>query len=196
MKTNSHRPHGPFMILVMAACEAEMRTGNAVKTRGLFINLPVRDLQSSVEFFRLLGFKFDRRFTDDRSACMIVNDHAHVVLLSEPFFQTFTKREVCDRQSHTESMVACSCGSREEVEELTAKALDAGGKRAIDPVDLGFMHGASFYDLDGHHWEMVWLANRRRRVSGLSGLRMVLRWATMNKRRIRARKSMGSGTEQ
>jgi hypothetical protein len=82
------------------------------------------------------------------------------------------------------------------VEELTAKAIDAGGERAIDPVDLGFMYGASFYDLDGHHWEMVWLASRRRRVSGLIGLRMVLRWATMNKRRIGARKSMGSGTEQ
>jgi uncharacterized protein len=47
-------------------------------------------------------------------------------------------------------------GSREEVEELTAKAIDAGGKRAIDPVDLGFVYGASFHDLDGHHWEMVW----------------------------------------
>jgi predicted lactoylglutathione lyase len=163
-----------------AVCDQDpaLRTRNGVKKRRLYINLPVRDLQNSVEFFRQLGFKFDRRFTDDRSACMIVNDHAHVVLLSEPFFQTFTKREVCDRQSHTESMVACSCGSRAEVEELTTKALDAGGKRAMDPVDLGFMYGASFYDLDGHHWEMVWLDNRRR-VSGLSGLRMVLRWATI-----------------
>lgn len=151
----------------------EMRTRYGVKTRGLFINLSVRDLQSSVEFFRQLGFKFDRRLTDDRSACMIVNDHAHVVLLSEPFFQTFTRRQVCDRQSHTEGMVACSCGSRAEVDELMAKAIGAGGKRAMDPVDLGFMYGTSFYDLDGHHWEMVWIApltSRRRRASGRSGL--------------------------
>jgi predicted lactoylglutathione lyase len=191
MKAKSHQPHMPFRTLVLkgpvrqrcgslfATRTRKMRTGNGVKTRGLYINLPVRDLQSSLEFFRQLGFKFDRRFTDDRSACMIVNNHAHVVLLSEPFFQTFTKRELCDRQSHTESVVACSCGSRTEVEELTKKAIDAGGKRVMDPVDLGFMYGASFYDLDGHHWEMVWLDNRRRRVSGLSGLRMVLRWATI-----------------
>jgi predicted lactoylglutathione lyase len=159
-----------------------MRTGIAEKARGLFVNLSVRDLPSSVEFFRRLGFKFDRRLTDDQAACMIVNDHAHVVLLSEPFFKTFTKRVVCDRQSHTESMVACSCGSRAEVDELTAKAIDAGGKRAMDPVDLGFMYGASFYDLDGHHWEMVWIApltNRGRRASGLRGMRLVLRWATI-----------------
>ncbi len=155
------------------------RTENGGEAEGLFINLSVRDLKRSVEFFRQLGFKFDRRFTDDQAACMIVNDHAHVVLLSEPFFKTFTKRRVCDRQSHTESVVACSCGSRAEVDELTEKAINAGGKRALAPVDLGFMYGASFYDLDGHHWEVVWLDNRRRRVSGLSGLRMVLRWATI-----------------
>jgi predicted lactoylglutathione lyase len=134
-----------------------MRIAN-VKTRRLFINLSVSDLRSSVEFFRQLGFKFDRELTDEQSACMIVNGHAHVVLLSEPFFKTFTERQVCDRQFHTESMVACSCGSRSEVDELIAKAVDAGGKRAMDPVDLGFLYGASFYDLDGHHWEMVWIA--------------------------------------
>lgn len=151
-------------------------------TRGLFVNFSVRDLQSSVEFFRQLGFKFDRRLTDGRSACMIVNEHAHVVLLSESFFQTFTKRQVCDRQSQTESMVACSCGSRAEVDEMIAKAIDAGGKRAMHPVDLGFMYGASFYDLDGHHWEMVWIAspaNRLRRAPSLRGFWMVLRWATI-----------------
>jgi len=94
--------------------------------KGLFINLSVRDLKRSMEFFRRLGFKFDRRFTDDQGACMIVNDHAHVVLLSEPFFQTFTKRQICDRQSHTESVVACSCGSRAELDEITARLVEAG----------------------------------------------------------------------
>jgi uncharacterized protein len=129
-----------------------------VKARGLFITLSVRDLKRSVEFFRQLGFEFDRRFTDDQGACMIVNDRAHVVLLSEPFFKTFTKRLICHRQSHTESVVACSCGSRAELDELIAKAIDAGGTRAMEPVDLGFMYAASFYDLDGHHWELVWVA--------------------------------------
>ena len=86
---------------------------------------------------------------------MIVNDLAHVLLLSEPFFQTFTKRLICNRQSHTESVVACACRSRAEVDDLIAKAIDAGGKRAMKAVDLGLLYTASFYDLDGHHWEAV-----------------------------------------
>jgi uncharacterized protein len=126
--------------------------------RDLFVNLSVRDLKRSMEFFRRLGFQFDMRFTDDQAACMIVNDQAHVVLLSEPFFRTFTNRQICDRQSHTENLFAYTCGSRAEVNDLIAKAIDAGAKRAMDPVDLGFMYGASFYDLDGHHWEIVWTA--------------------------------------
>jgi predicted lactoylglutathione lyase len=126
--------------------------------RRVFINLSVRDLKRSMDFFRQLGFGFDPRFTDDQAACMIVNDQAHAILLTEPFFRTFTKREICDRRSHTESLVAFSCGSRDEVNELTRKAVAAGGKRAMDPVDLGFMYGSSFYDLDGHHWEVIWIA--------------------------------------
>jgi len=124
----------------------------------VFINLSVRDLKRSMEFFRQLGFEFDPRFTDGQAACMIVNDGAQAILLTEPFFRTFTKRQICDRQSHTESMVAFSCGSRDEVDELTTKAIVAGATRAMDPVDLGFMYGSSFYDLDGHHWEVIWIA--------------------------------------
>jgi uncharacterized protein len=134
------------------------------KPRGLFINLPVRDLKRSVEFFRQLGFRFDPRFTDDQAACMIVNEQAHVVLLTGVFFRTFTARRICDTQSQRECMVACSFGSRAEVDELAKKAIDAGGKRAKDAVDLGFMYGASFYDLDGHHWEAVWIAPQAMRA--------------------------------
>jgi predicted lactoylglutathione lyase len=126
--------------------------------RAVFINLSVRDLKRSMDFFRRLGFEFDPRFTDSQAACMIVNDHAHAVLITEPFFKTFTKRQICDRLSHTESLVGVSCGSRDEVDELTRRAIAAGGKRAMDPIDLGYLYGSGFYDLDGHHWEAVWIA--------------------------------------
>jgi predicted lactoylglutathione lyase len=109
-------------------------------------------------FSTFLGFEFDPRFTDSQAACMIVNDRAHAILLTEPFFKTLTKRQICDRQSHTENIVALSCGSRDEVDELTTKAIAAGAARAMDPVDLGFVYRSSFYDLDGHHWEVIWIA--------------------------------------
>ena len=127
------------------------------ETRKIFVNLAVRDLPKSMNFFRALGFDFNPRFTDDSAACMIINDDAFVMLLSEPFFRTFTKRELCDTTKQTEGLFALSCTSRGAVDEMVKKAVTAGGRHAMDPQDHGFMYGWSFYDLDGHHWEVVWM---------------------------------------
>jgi predicted lactoylglutathione lyase len=125
--------------------------------RTLFVNLAVRDLVRSQAFFAALGFEFNPRFTDDNAACMIVNDAACVMLLGEPFFRTFTRRELCDTSKQTEGLFAVSCDSRAEVDALVENALAAGGTVAMPPQDHGFMYGRSFYDLDGHHWEVVWM---------------------------------------
>ena len=97
------------------------------------------------------------QFTDDKAACMILSDKAYVMLLSEPFFRGFTKNEPCDTSTHTEALLALSCESRAEVDSLVRQAIDAGGRQAMDPMDHGFMYGWSFYDLDGHHWEVLWM---------------------------------------
>ena len=125
--------------------------------RKLFVNIPVHDLQRSMDFFSGLGFQFNKQFTDDKAACMVINDDAYFMLLTEPFFRTFTKREPADTSRYTEGMFALSCNSRAEVDEIVRKAIDAGGKHAMDPQDHGFMYGWSFYDLDGHHWEVLWM---------------------------------------
>jgi hypothetical protein len=126
--------------------------------RKIFVNLAVRDLEaSSKEFFSPLGFSFNPKFTDDNAACMIVNDEAFVMLLGQPFFRSFTKREICDTSRYTESLLAVSCGSRMEVDDLVKKAVAAGRQHAMEPQDHGFMYGWSFYDLDGHHWEVFWM---------------------------------------
>ena len=126
-------------------------------SRKLFVNLPVRDLSRSMAFFAKLGFSFNPQFTDDRAACMIISDEAYVMLLAESFFRTFTKRELCDGTRQTEGLFALSCGSRAEVDELVRTAVGAGGQHAMDPMDHGFMYGWSFYDPDGHHWEVLWM---------------------------------------
>jgi uncharacterized protein len=125
--------------------------------RKIFVNLAVRDLKTSMEFFSKLGFEFNRQFTDDKAACMVVSEEAFVMLLAEPFFKTFTKREICDTTKHTEGLFALSCESRAEVDKLVETALEAGGKSAMEPMDHGFMYSWSFYDLDGHHWEVLWM---------------------------------------
>ena len=125
-------------------------------TRQIFVNMAARDVKKSMDFFAKLGFRFNQQFTDDNAACLIINDHAYVMVLSDSFFKTFTKREICDT-AHTESLLAISCAARTEVDDLVNKALAIGGKKAMDPIDHGFMYGRSFYDPDGHHWEVMWM---------------------------------------
>ena len=130
---------------------------SAKPSRMIFVNLAVRDLKKSMAFFSKLGFEFNPKFTDDNAACMIVSDQASVMLLAEPFFKGFTKRELCDTSRQTEGLFALSCASRAEVDEMVNKAVAAGGSHAMPAQDHGFMYGWSFYDLDGHHWEPMWM---------------------------------------
>ena len=125
--------------------------------REIYLNLPVRDLERSRRFFSNLGFGFEPRFSDDNAACMIVNDEAFVMLLTQRFFKTFTKRELCDTGQYTEGLLALSCEDRAAVDEMVKTAIAAGGQHAMDPQDHGFMYGWSFYDPDGHHWEVFWM---------------------------------------
>ena len=127
------------------------------KARKIFVNIAVRDLQRSMDFFTKLGFRFDPQFTDEHAACMIVSDAAFVMLLAEPFFKTFTRNETCDTSKQTEALFALSCGSRAEVDTMVATAVAAGGAHAMDAQDHGFMYGWSFYDPDGHHWEVLYM---------------------------------------
>jgi uncharacterized protein len=125
-----------------------------VPARQIFVNLSVADLGKAVDFFTHLGFEFNPQFTDETATCMIVNGEAFVMLLVEDKFKDFTKKKICDARTHTEAILALSAHSREEVDDFVNKALAAGGQPANDPMDLGFMYGLSFYDLDGHLWEV------------------------------------------
>jgi uncharacterized protein len=125
--------------------------------RKLFVNLPVRDLKKSMEFFAALGFTFNPQFTDDKAACMVFSEDAYAMLLHEPFFKTFTKRPIVDARQQTEGIFALSCDSRADVDDLMKKALEAGAAPAMPGQDHGFMYMNSFYDLDGHHWEVLWM---------------------------------------
>lgn len=128
-----------------------------MKSRTLFVNLAVRDLKQSTTFFSKLGFEFNPKFSDDKGACMIVNEQVFVMLLTEPFFNTFTGKHTCDTRTHAEVVCALACDSKSEVDDMVKKALAAGGKESMKPNDEGFMYLHSFKDLDGHHWEVFWM---------------------------------------
>ena len=125
------------------------------RSRKIFVNLPVKNLKRSVEFFTKLGFTFNQQATNERAACMILSAEAFVMLLEESRFKDFARKPICDTHTATEGIFALSASSRAEVDELVKTAIAEGGTHAADPVDHGFMYGWSFYDIDGHHWEVL-----------------------------------------
>lgn len=123
----------------------------------IFVNLPVKDLNRSIEFFTKLGYSFNPKFTDQNATCMIVSDEIYVMLLTEQFFKTFTNKEISDAKKSTEVLISLTADNKEEVNEFMKKALDAGGKEPREPQDHGWMYGRSFEDLDGHIWEIFYM---------------------------------------
>ena len=127
----------------------------------IFVNLAVKDLERSEEFFKRLGFTFNPQFIDETAACMVIADDIYAMLLTHPKFKEFTKKEVADAHKTTEVLTCLSFDSKEKVNEVVDGAIAAGGTEAREPQDYSFMYGRSFNDLDGHVWEIVWMDPNR-----------------------------------
>jgi uncharacterized protein len=124
----------------------------------IFVNLPVKDLKRSVQFFTKLGYSFNPQFTDENATCMIIGENLFVMLLVEKFFGSFTNKAITDTSKSTEVLTCVSCTSRDEVDQLVAKANAAGGKVPRKAQDHGFMYSHGYEDLDGHTWELVFMS--------------------------------------
>ena len=123
----------------------------------IFVNLPVKNLDKSMAFFKGLGFKFNKKFTDKTAACMIIGENIHSMLLTRAKFEGFAKKKIADTSKTKEVLTAISVESRAKVDILVGKAVKLGGTEPGGPMDHGFMYYRSFDDLDGHTWEIFWM---------------------------------------
>lgn len=123
----------------------------------IFVNLPVRDLKASMDFFTQLGYSFNKQFSDDTGACMVISEDIYAMLLTHEKFAQFTPNPVADATKATEVITCLSCESKDDVNAVMDKVLAAGGTETREAQDYGFMYGRSFTDLDGHIWEMMWM---------------------------------------
>ena len=124
----------------------------------IFVNLPVKDLDKSKEFFSKLGYSFNKQFTDKNAACLVISEDIYSMLVSRDFFKRFTKKEIADASKVTESIIALSAESREMVDEMIEKAKAAGGREYREAEEYDdWMYGRSFEDLDKHQWEIIWM---------------------------------------
>ena len=124
-------------------------------TQMIFVNLPVKDLERTKGFFGKLGFSFNPQFSDETTACLVISDTIFAMLITEPRFKEFTKKEIADASKTTEAIIALSAESREEVDDLTERAIAAGAQSLGEPQDQGFMYMRGFRDLDGHQWSFI-----------------------------------------
>lgn len=125
--------------------------------RMLFLTLPVADVDRSTAFFAGLGFPFDPAFAQEgAAACMRISEQASAMLLSRETFAQYSHRPLGDPATHALAMFTFGVDSREEVDRVSAVALAAGATEADGAEDHGFMYTRSFFDLDGHQWQIMW----------------------------------------
>ncbi len=125
----------------------------------IFVNLPVKDLSRSIDFWTKVGYTFNEQFTDENAGALVIDDDSgiYAMLLTEDFFNTFHKAEIADPARQREVILALGVESKDRVNEIVDNAVSAGGEATGDPQDQGFMYSRGFNDPDGHHWEVHWM---------------------------------------
>lgn len=125
-----------------------------MKISQIYVNLPVKDIQKTREFWTNLGFSINEQFSDDKAACVIMNDDIYVMFLTEEYFQNFSHKPV-PKGDTAQVLVAIGLNSREEVDTVVNTALKNGGTQDEEPQDYGWMYQNSFWDINGHGWNVT-----------------------------------------
>lgn len=123
----------------------------------VFINLAVKDLQKSMDFYTALGFSNNPQFSDDTAKCMVWSENIYVMLLTHEKFSTFTTKQIADTKSKIAGLFSLSLESIEEVNKLMTNGLNAGGIEPNEMRDYGFMQQRTIEDFDGHTWEVFYM---------------------------------------
>jgi len=123
----------------------------------IFINLPIKDIDKTRDFWTKLGFKFNEKFSNDKVLCLVLKEgFIYSMLISYEMFSTFTNRPIAD-ESTTQILNAIQVDNREQVDKIVKIALENGATRYRDSTDHGWMYYDCFADLDGHQWEIIYI---------------------------------------
>ncbi|MEO7365973.1 MAG: VOC family protein [Sphingomicrobium sp.] len=127
--------------------------------RMIFVNLPVTDLERSIRFYEAIGARKEPKFSNEAAAMMVISDTISVMLLTHPFYSSFTGKPIADSHHTSQVILALSADNPAAVDAMVDAAAAAGGKADPGPKQEmgGLMYGRSFEDPDGHHWEPMWM---------------------------------------
>lgn len=123
----------------------------------IFINLAVKDLQKSMDFYTALGFSNNPQFSDDTAKCMVWSENIFVMIMTHEKFATFATKPIADTKSNLAGIFSLSVDSVDEVNQIIAAGLAAGGTEPGEMKDYGFMQLRTIEDFDGHTWEVFYM---------------------------------------
>lgn len=125
-----------------------------MKINQIYVNLPIKNIQETKAFWTNLGFSVNEQISDERAVCIIMNDTISIMFLTEEFFETFSERPV-PKGDTTQVLVAIGLDSREEVDQVVNAAVANGATQHEEPQDHGWMYQNSFWDINGHGWNVI-----------------------------------------
>ena len=123
----------------------------------IFINLAVKDLQKSMDFYIALGFTNNPQFSDDAGKCMVWSESIFVMILTHEKFKNFATKPIADTKSNLAGLFSLSLDSFDEVNTIMTNGLKAGGIEPTEMKDYGFMQQRTIEDFDGHTWEIFYM---------------------------------------
>ena len=123
----------------------------------VFMNLAVKDLQKSMDFYTAIGFSNNPQFSDETGKCMVWDENIFVMLLTHEKFKGFTTKPIADTKSNIAGLFSLSLDSIDEVNNLMTNGLKAGGIEPNEMRDYGFMQQRTIEDFDGHTWEVFYM---------------------------------------
>jgi predicted lactoylglutathione lyase len=123
----------------------------------VFINLAVKDLQKSMDFYTALGFTNNPQFSDESGKCMVWSENIFVMIMTHEKFKTFATKPIADTKSKLAGLFSLSLDSLDQVNSLMNSGLKAGGIEPNEMRDYGFMQQRTIEDFDGHTWEIFFM---------------------------------------
>lgn len=126
-------------------------------SKSIFVNLPVKDLKKSMDFFAALGWPHNPQFTDETAASVVISDTIYAMIMTHEKFASFVAKPIADSHKTASALIALSVETTDEMNRIVDAAVKAGGRESKPKQDYGFMQARTFEDLDGQTWEIVWM---------------------------------------
>ena len=128
-----------------------------MKTRMIWANLAVADLERTTKFYTALGFEANgSNESDELVSFAFGNDNFIINFFTECRLKAGTHMEVADLKLGNEVIFSLSADSRTKVDDWTKIVTDAGGTVFSGPEDFQKGYTFGFSDPDGHKFNFLY----------------------------------------